>query len=251
VAAGNLPAGCSNVSAAYPYYVATPTTTWNLIDGYLRVEYKDVNGNWNPVTMEWLQLGFARGLTPPTAPGTNPINPNAILLLQEPADRRGDSIVNLPYDHAGLPPVCNHVNGGSGKCDRWSNPLPPEFEVDSLMPTPPSTSPSPWLGVTTSLTGAQSVSMNNWYPINFYDAREGEPRDTNWGNNSCTANGVMNAVEIDVGNLKQHRNQRQKRGLRRAEWLHPVLLRPSGNALQSDGGQKNGRFRAGRRRERQ
>lgn len=45
--------------------------------------------------------------------------------------------------------------------------------------------------------------MYNWYPINFYDVREGEVRDTAQGNNSCTAGGVMNAVEIDVGNLKQ------------------------------------------------
>ena len=28
--------------------------------------------------------------------------------------------------------------------------------------------------------------MNNWYPINFYDAREGEVRDVSAGNpNSC------------------------------------------------------------------
>jgi Tfp pilus assembly protein PilX len=47
-------------------------------------------------------------------------------------------------------------------------------------------------------TGA--TSQNAWYPINFYDTREGEPRDVNTG---CTVNGIMNAVEIDVGNLGQ------------------------------------------------
>ena len=35
-------------------------------------------------------------------------------------------------------------------------------------------------------------------PINFYDTREGETRDAN---NGCAVNGIMNAVEIDVGNL--------------------------------------------------
>jgi hypothetical protein len=197
VAAGNLPAGCSNVSAAYPYYVSTPTTTWNLIDGYLRVEYKDSTGNWNPVTMEWLQLGFARGTTPPTAPGTNPVNPNAILVLQQPADRSGNGTV----DALGLAPSCTQVV--LGVCTKWKNPLPPELLTDSLMPTPASPSTSPLFGVTSSATAAQSVSMFNWYPINFYDVREGEVRDTNTGDSSCTANGVMNAVEIDVGNLKQ------------------------------------------------
>jgi len=108
-----LPAGCPTAAATYPYYVSTPTTTWNLIDGYLRVEYKDSTGNWNPVTMEWLQLGFARGQTAPTAASGNPINPNAILLLQQPADRRGNG--NVP-DPSGNGPVCNHVT--SGKCDQ-------------------------------------------------------------------------------------------------------------------------------------
>ena len=63
------PAGCP-ATPAPPYYVvnnAAPTVvnngtaTWNLIDGYLRVEYKDASGAWNPVTREWLGLGFARG----------------------------------------------------------------------------------------------------------------------------------------------------------------------------------------------
>lgn len=45
----------------------------------------------------------------------------------------------------------------------------------------------------------------HWYPINFYDTREGEVRDTTSGKAvaSCAPNGVMNAVELDVGNLRQ------------------------------------------------
>ena len=75
---------------AYPYYTPPayplPTfqmSTWNLIDGYLRVEYRDAAGAYHPITQEWLNLGFARGTTPPIAPGTNPVNPNAILILQQ------------------------------------------------------------------------------------------------------------------------------------------------------------------------
>jgi len=189
-----LPAGCP----AYPYTSignAANATTWNLIDGYLRVEYKDVAGNWNPVTMEWLNLGFARGPLPPTVSGGavppgNTINPDAILLLQEPADRNGDGVI----DQNGLPPVCTAVV--SGVCALWTNALPPEVIIDP-------TSASPFFGVTSAATAAQSVTRNNWYPINFYDVREGEPRDNAWGDNSCTTNGVMNAVEIDVGNLKR------------------------------------------------
>src|SRR6185369_14021146 len=48
-------------------------------------------------------------------------------------------------------------------------------------------------------------TRNNWYPINFYDAREGEWRSTQRTSGTaptCYVNGVMNAVEIDVSNLR-------------------------------------------------
>jgi hypothetical protein len=209
VALANLPAGCPTTAPAYPYYavggtevtsnstaLAATTASWNLIDGYVRVEYKDASGNWHPVTNEWLQLGFARGLVPPTASGggtpaggtANPINPNAILLLQEPADRNGNGAV----DQVGIAPTCTTTR--SRVCTAWTNALPPEVQPDTA-------TTSPYFGLSTSAT--QSISMYNWYPINFYDAREGEVRDNTVSDNSCTTNGVMNAVEIDVGNLKR------------------------------------------------
>jgi Tfp pilus assembly protein PilX len=192
VSASNLPSGCSSTAITYPYTSTQGTTsTWNLIDGWLRVEYKDASGNWHPVTTEWLQLGFARSLVPPITAGGNIVNPNAILLLQEAADRGANGTI----DPIGKPSVCTKVV--SGVCTQWTNALPPEALEDTLNVTP-------WqFGVTNSSTSTQSLTRFNWYPINFYDAREGEPRDTDWGNNSCTTNGVMNAVEIDVGNLKR------------------------------------------------
>jgi hypothetical protein len=45
---------------------------------------------------------------------------------------------------------------------------------------------------------SQVGSPNAFYPINFYDTREGEMRDAA---NGCAVNGIMNAVEINVGNL--------------------------------------------------
>jgi len=55
-------------------------------------------------------------------------------------------------------------------------------------------------------TAAQAFGAGtayNWLPINFYDAREGEPRDSRTGGTaaSCSPAGVMNVVEVDVGNL--------------------------------------------------
>ena len=79
--------------------------------------------------------------------------------------------------------------------------------------------------------------MYNWYPINFYDAREGENRDNMRAatDDSCTTNGVMNAVEIDVGNLKRwlanSSGKRPKCELSRAEWLRAVFLGSPGHVV--------------------
>ena len=178
----------------YPYFItpaANVTNTWNLIDGYLRVEYRDAGGAYHPVTQEWLAFGFARGTVPPTAPATNPINPNAILILQQPADRNGDGAIDLTGTG---PSGCAKI-AGVWNCIKAR---PPEVTVDTK-------TFKPWYG--DSKAAAQSVSMYNWYPINFYDAREGEVRDVGDPNpNSCAPNGVMNAVELDIGNLKNWLN---------------------------------------------
>jgi len=257
-------------AALYPYYAppnpALPTVSgaltpynyatddaWSLVDGWLRVEYLDkTSGNWVPVTNEWLSLGFARGVTAPTANGagvpatgtSNPINPNAILILQQPADRNttpgtlatmctaascpAGSLTALStgtFTGGGVPinayaPACTSWSGavGTSNCLAWTPGRPPQLPADTLALAASGTSATTgkagvWaFGVTPSATSAttpQSITMYNWYPINFYDVREGEPRDIDWsgvnGNtdNSCTTNGVMNAVEIDVGNLKR------------------------------------------------
>ncbi|HEY6304568.1 MAG TPA: hypothetical protein VIX14_16040 [Terriglobales bacterium] len=226
--ADGYPAGCTNPPVS-PYYtvngaavannsgaVTAQTQTWNLIDGYLRVEYKDNSGNWHPVTNEWLALGFARGPNAPTqsgggtpatspdfTPTPNPINPNAILLLQEPADR-GTVTSGLPaYNQlaTGLAPQCLATSGTSPNitCTEWD--ATPPLLVDNATTNPY------WQFALTpaSPTGPQSVTQFNWYPINFYDTREGEVRDNARAanDNSCTTMGVMNAVEIDVGNLQR------------------------------------------------
>ena len=46
-----------------------------------------------------------------------------------------------------------------------------------------------------------TATRYNWYPINMYDTREGEFRDI--ASNVCKVNGVLNAVEIDVTNLRK------------------------------------------------
>jgi hypothetical protein len=70
--------------------VTTTQQPWNLLDGYLRVEYRNGGGAYTPVTAEWLQLGFARGAAPLVNGAANPVHPNAVLILQQQADRNGD-----------------------------------------------------------------------------------------------------------------------------------------------------------------
>ena len=55
----------------------------------------------------------------------------------------------------------------------------------------------------TTVTGSNST---DWYPINFYDTREGEMRDQAQASGSCAVNGIMNVVDLDVGNLARWLN---------------------------------------------
>jgi Tfp pilus assembly protein PilX len=185
----------------YPYYSepAMPMadkngySTWNLLDGWLRVEAFEA-GTWTPVTQEWLGLGFARDTVPPHSGLTNDINPNAILLLQEPADRNGDGTL----DSTGATGTCtaNKV-GGVIKSYTCKNYKPPELRKDTLV------SATNWQYGVSACTGKPSLTQFNWYPINIYDSREGENWDVSSGLTTSSTNGVMNVVELDVGNLKK------------------------------------------------
>ena len=233
-----IPANCPT-TGVYPYYAppnpsgstnynSANSNAWSLIDGYLRVEYKDTSGVWHPVTNEWLQLGFARSTTPPTSPQSNPITTNAILLLQEPADRDGSGTLTS----TATAPVCTATSGSGSnkKCTAWTPGTAPELAADAAAYAVASSTADWAFGMTPAApvaTGSsatpQSITQYNWYPINFYDAREGEVRDNTVADNSCSTNGVMNAVEIDVGNL--------------AKWLAGTI---SGSGTSVDYNAQNG-----------
>jgi hypothetical protein len=146
---------------------------WPLIGGYLLVEYKNAAGNWVGVTQEWLNLGFARGLAVPTAPNANTGDAT-------PAG----AALNADMRNAILYFQLRADRNGDGQVTAAAD-------------------------VNTAVNGANS--QFNWFPINLYDTREGEPRD--WatgaapgGASSCSVNGIMNVVELNVGNLKRWLN---------------------------------------------
>jgi type II secretory pathway pseudopilin PulG len=148
---------------------------------FLRVEYQTTAGAWVGVTQEWLSYGFGRPYnTPPTA----------------------------PYNPGGANPACSVYPAlPAGQC---YNPVGPAILILQQL--------QQGVGVgsayeATANDPSLTSTAYNWIPINFYDSREGEPRDngarlTNTTNvngtqvfTACSPNGVMNAVELDVGNL--------------------------------------------------
>jgi Tfp pilus assembly protein PilX len=146
---------------------------WPLINGWLLVEVKEGDGAWHGVTKEWLQLGFARGLQVPTQPGTPYVAPSS--------NAMGVYGSNSIKDHKDAILYFQQTADRNGDNAITASDLP----------------------VTANLYGAGS--QYNWYPINLYDAREGENYDTIQPTKNIslgTPNGIMNLVELDVGNLR-------------------------------------------------
>jgi hypothetical protein len=61
--------------------------------------------------------------------------------------------------------------------------------------------------VEAAITSKANNDPSKFYPINFYDPREGEWRDvgntTDANDTSCALGGIMNAVDLDVNNLRR------------------------------------------------
>jgi hypothetical protein len=146
---------------------------------WLRVEYADTANPpvWHGVTQEWLGYGFGRAYNvPPTAP--------YLATGSQPCP---------VYTSASYPPSYPGSANSLGQC---YNPISPAILILQQLQQSKTVTPS------SNVVGASSAT--NWIPINFYDAREGEPRDTRQSGatlNACSLSGVMNAVELDVGNL--------------------------------------------------
>ncbi len=173
---------------AVPPSVAGCATPWPLLGEvtaaaacqgvWLRIEYLNNAGNWIGVTTQWLGYGFGRGYDmPPTAPTTGV----AVTCPSYPATPVGQC--SNPISPAIL--ILQQLQQGL-------NPLTQAYEATG--------------------NNVASTTAYKWIPINFYDSREGEPRDngsraTNTTAGAvpvytpCSASGIMNAVELDVGNL--------------------------------------------------
>jgi hypothetical protein len=190
--------------------VASNGLEWPLIGGWLLVEVQNAAGAYVGVTQEWLQMGFARGVNVPTQPGVN------------------CGAAKYPNSAATYNTASNALNatganaiGCNSLADHRNAILYFEVTKDSLLAGEPSAPQDyPLTGATVyydagpanaavwtepcTAAGITCSSQYNWYPINLYDAREGEVNDTCCPTASTgTPNGIMNVVELDVGNLNQ------------------------------------------------
>jgi len=164
---------------------------WPLVGGWLLVEVKWASdGKWHGATQEWLSMGFARGVNVPTEPGLNCATPGSTF---------GNNQLTTPTG-------CNYLADHKNAILYFQ-----QTKDSTLAGTPSVTADHPltaagvyWDTANCGTTPLPSCkSQYNWYPINFYDAREGENNDNQIFNPSTgTPNGIMNAVELDVGNLR-------------------------------------------------
>jgi hypothetical protein len=171
-------AGTNNWTTTAPTLCNVALASWPLFGevtagakcqgAWLRVEYLNAAGNWVGVTSQWLSYGFGRNYnTPPT----HPYNASAATV-----------------------PLCkNFPTEPAGQCQNGISPA--ILILQQLQASQ---------AVTNGMGAAATQSA--WLPINFYDSREGEPRDTRPSTDpgpgtNCSPNGIMNSVELDVGNL--------------------------------------------------
>ena len=153
----NGPGGGAMVPTSFPLASAFTTANggtngleWPLINGWLLVEVKwAADQKWHGVTKEWLKLGFARGLQVPTQSGTPYTAPAS--------NAMGVTGSNYLQDHA------NAILYFQQTADRGGN---------NVINGPGAGTDNP---IVNSYSGAGS--QYNWYPINLYDAREGENND--------------------------------------------------------------------------
>ncbi len=161
------PTGCAGGLGSWPLHGEVTTGT-PCQGAWLRVEYLNAAGNWVGVTQEWLGFGFGR---PYNQPPTHPYNA---------------STATAPY--------CQNFSTASYPAGQCQNGISPAILI--LQQLQSNVAPS-------GATGAVATQYN-WLPLNFYDSREGEPRDTRPAGDTgadCSPSGIMNAVELDVGNL--------------------------------------------------
>ncbi len=214
--------------------------TWPLVTGWLRVEYRDSTGNYHNVTQEWLKEGFARGAQSPNTDasyggaGANAVHPNAILIFQKrpnplPPDYSSSYAYAGPYI-TGTSYAKNTVV--TYNTAPTTNTVTYYVCIKATSGTQAPTNATYWTALTSepwaySKFAAASSAQYGWFPLNMYDPREGEfAHGTTPQTNSCAVGGLMNVVELDMGNLRR--------------WLQGAIPSTSPHGTSVDTASQNG-----------
>ncbi len=158
--------GGSLTSGTY-YYVVTAVGPWGESVG-TQANVTFGSGYNNKVTISWTALPGATGYNVYRTTNTDAQTSSPVFI------GANNGCISCNTTAAGSP----YIDTGSGTITAQ---LPPVVTLNSV-------------------TAAEYAP--NFYPINMYDSREGEVRDTS-GPTTSSLNGIMNLVEIDVGNLQQ------------------------------------------------
>lgn len=160
------PTGCSG--STWPLHGEVTVSGSTCKGAWLRVEYLNSTQKWVGVTTEWLGFGFGRLYD---AAPTHPYNSSASSV-----------------------PFCVNVTTTTPTAGQCQNGVSPAILILQQLQS----------GLSASSAAGAATTANNWIPINFYDAREGEPRDSRPSGDTgvdCSPAGIMNTVELDAGNL--------------------------------------------------
>jgi hypothetical protein len=192
------PTGCTGATTWPLHGEVTASSTCQGV--WLRVEYKDTSDTWHGITRQWLGYGFGRYYDlPPTSPWQTGTACGYLTAAPTIRTASGTSLLNL--------------NGAAYPAGQCYNPISPAILILQQLQVNKGNTSANAGAADTSAYDTTSASATNWLPINFYDSREGEPRDNGVRANNfassgatttytaCSPAGVMNAVELDVGNL--------------------------------------------------
>jgi hypothetical protein len=117
----------------------------------------------------------------------------------------GNGVINLVVNTAQAgwaSPWTTYTDSGATTPTASSTGPPSPCTNNSIIHLEEAASGFSWSSGWTSSGLANVSNPQNFVPINMYDPREGEVRDVS-GPTTSSLNGIMNLLEVDVGNLQQ------------------------------------------------
>jgi hypothetical protein len=190
---GSSKTGNSLSSSTTYYYLVTALGAWGESAGTV-VNGKPGSGN-NTITVSWSAVTGATGYNVyrTTTSGSYTGSGNGVINL----------VVNTAQT-GWASPWTSFVDGGGNNTASTTGPPTPctNKSIIHLEEAAPGVTFPAWTSTAGWSNLANVSNPQSFVPINMYDSREGEVRDSSTAT-TPSLNGIMNLVEVDVGNLQQ------------------------------------------------